>query len=44
MYLVYVYENRIIEPIEIALRMGEEGIQENDGGVDLIKACCKHIC
>jgi hypothetical protein len=30
MYLIYLYENRAMEPVEIILRMGRR-IRENDG-------------
>jgi hypothetical protein len=42
MYFVYVYENRTMAPADIVLR--SEGRGENDGGVNLIKMHCEHIC
>jgi hypothetical protein len=32
MYFVYMYENRTVKAVEIALRRGGEGMWENDGG------------
>jgi hypothetical protein len=43
-YFVFVYEKLNNEkPVEIVLRKGE-GMRESDGGVNLIKIYCKHIC
>jgi hypothetical protein len=36
MYLVYMYENRMMEPVEIVLRKRGEGMMmETDGGGEL---------
>jgi hypothetical protein len=32
MYFVYMYKNRTMNPIDIVLRRGEEGMRENDRG------------
>jgi hypothetical protein len=38
MYFAFVYENRTIKEEE------GRGMREKDGGVNLIKIYCKHIC
>jgi hypothetical protein len=38
-----MYEHRTMKPVEIILRRGE-GLREKNGGGDLIKIYCKHIC
>jgi hypothetical protein len=40
---LFIYENRRMKSIEIVLRRGR-GTTNNDGGVNLIKIYCKHIC
>jgi hypothetical protein len=44
MYFVFLYENRSMKPVEIVLSSGGGQIRKNDGGVNLIKMHCKHIC
>jgi hypothetical protein len=39
-----MHENRTVKPVKIALRSGVEGIKEKEGGVNLIKIYCKHLC
>jgi hypothetical protein len=43
MYFVFMYENRIMNPVVIVLRRGG-GIRENDGRLNLFKIYCNHIC
>jgi hypothetical protein len=38
-----LYSCMKMKPIEIILRKGK-GMRENNGGVNLIKIYCKHIC
>jgi hypothetical protein len=33
-----------MQPAEIVLRSGGRGMRENDGGVNVTKMYCKHIC
>jgi hypothetical protein len=44
MSFVFMYENRIVKPVEIVLRRGKRGKRADNGGVNLIKLHCKHIC
>jgi hypothetical protein len=38
-------ENGKMRPVETVLGMEqEEGVKENDGGVNLTKIYCKHFC
>jgi hypothetical protein len=32
MWFVFMNENRTMKPVEIVLKMEEEGMRENDGG------------
>jgi hypothetical protein len=44
MYFAYMYEYRIIKAPEIVLRRRRKEMKKNDGGVNIIKIHCKHIC
>jgi hypothetical protein len=44
MYFMYMYKSRIMKPVEIVLGKAGREMRENDGGVNLIKLHCKHIC
>jgi hypothetical protein len=39
-----MYENGKMRSVETILRIGGRGIKEDDGGVNLTKIYCKHIC
>jgi hypothetical protein len=43
-YFANVHGCRTMKPAEIVLRRGRGGIKENDGGRNLMKIYCKHIC
>jgi hypothetical protein len=43
MYLVPIYENRTMKPLEIVLRSGEGGEGRTMEGRNLTKIYCKHI-
>jgi hypothetical protein len=42
-YLIYLYENRTVKPVEIVLRSRRGWARENDGGGGCDKVHCKDI-
>jgi hypothetical protein len=43
MYFIHLYENRIVKPIEIVVRIEEDEGGKMMDGVNLTKVCCEHI-
>jgi hypothetical protein len=44
MNFVFIYENRKMKPAEVALRRGQRGKRESDGGGKSNQGILKHIC